>query len=442
MSILANVGMAIQKLLGPIAEEEGEKTEIIVRKRKFTCLSLAKTFVMGFLQKPNASYEDLAQVAVQCGADVTPQAVEQRQTPKLVKFLEGLFRRSLGLVVGSQKSLAPILERFTQVTILDSTTLTLPDSMEDQYQGCGGSHDGGKAALKLQVEMDLRSGALPHVETEAGRSPDSATSRQHAEYPAGSLRITDLGYFCVPVFAALVLAKGHFLSRLLFGTGVMRSDGTDVDILPWLATQPGPLVDVEILLGKEQRLPCRLIAWRLPQEQADRRRQKLRKEVMSRYGKQPSAERLAWCDWTILVTSVPLTLLTAREAIVLYRARWQIELLFKRWKSKNLIADLNGSTEVRQMVRVWSRLLGSVVQHWLVVACAWGDPTRSWGKVSEAIRDFVGRLLTTLDHLGELEQVLLDLYKVIVKTCSRNKRSKPGTLELLNDIDLLDFRLT
>ena len=163
---------------------------------------------------------------------------------------------------------------------------------------------------------------------------------------------------------------------------------------------------------------------------------------MSRYGKQPSAERLAWCDWTILVTSVPLTLLTAREAIVLYRARWQIELLFKRWKSKNLIADLNGSTEVRQMVRVWSRLLGSVVQHWLVVACAWGDPTRSWGKVSEAIRDFVGRLLTTLDHLGELEQVLLDLYKVIVKTCSRNKRSKPGTLELLNDIDLLDFRLT
>jgi hypothetical protein len=73
---------------------------------------------MGFLQKPKATDEELAQVAVQCGADVIPQAVEQRQTPKLVKFLEALFRRSLAVVVGSPKSLAPILERFTQVTIL------------------------------------------------------------------------------------------------------------------------------------------------------------------------------------------------------------------------------------------------------------------------------------------------------------------------------------
>jgi hypothetical protein len=434
--------MAIQKLLGPIAEQVGEETEIIVRKRKFTSLSLARTFVMGFLQKPKATDEELAQVAVQCGADVTPQAVEQRQTPKLVKFLEALFRRSLAVVVGSPKSLAPILERFTQVAILDSTTTTLPDSMEKQYKGCGGSHDGGKAALKLQVELDLRSGALPHVELEAGRSPDSATSRQRAEYPAGSLRITDLGYFNVSVFAAMVKASVHFLSRLQFGTAVMRSDATAVDILPWLSMQPGPLVDVEILLGKEQQLPCRLIAWRLPQEQADRRRHKLRKEMLSKYGRQPSAERLAWCDWTILVTSVPLMLLTAREAIVLYRARWQIELLFKRWKSQNLIDDLSGATEIRQMVRVWARLLGSVVQHWLVVACSWGDPSRSWAKVSEAIRNFVGRLLPALDRLREFELVLADFCKVVVKTCNRNKRSKPGTLELLNNVDLLDFCLT
>jgi len=109
----------------------------------------------------------------------------------------------------------------------------------------------------------------------------------------------------------------------------------------------------------------------LPPEQANRRRQKLRKETLSKSGKEPSAARLAWCDWTILVTSVPVSMLSPEEAVVLYRARWQVELLFKRWKSQDLVAELSGSTDVRQMVRVWSRLLAALVQHWLVIASAW-----------------------------------------------------------------------
>jgi hypothetical protein len=196
------------------------------------------------------------------------------------------------------------------------------------------------------------------------------------------------------------------------------------------------------MLGQEQQLPCRLIAWRVPEEQANRRRQKLRRENLRKYGKKPSAERLAWCDWTILVTNVPVELMTPEEAVVLYRARWQVELLFKRWKSQDLVAVLKGSTVVRQMVGVWSRLLAALVQHWLVVASVWGDPTKSLSKVCEAIRKFVVRIATAMDQLTELEQVLSDLVTVLAKSCRRNKRSKPGTFELLNDVSLLDFCLS
>jgi hypothetical protein len=442
MKIVARISAALQSVFGSMAEEVAKTTGVIVRRRKFTPVSLVRTFVLGFLHKPNASDEQLAQVAVQCGADVTPQAVEQRHTAKLVQFLEGMFRQAIAVVVGSVKALAPVLERFTEVRILDSTTMTLPDGMRGQFPGCGGSYNGGAAALKLQVELDLRSGALSHIEIEAGRSPDSATARQQAVYPAGSLRITDLGYFNVPVFAAMVRAGVHFLSRLQFGTTVMRRDGEAVDVLSWLGNQPGPLVDQLILLGKEQRLPCRLIAWRLPEEQANRRRQKLRQEALSKRGQEPSVARMAWCDWTILVTSVGSEQLSAPEAVVLYRARWQVELLFKRWKSQDLVAALSGSTEVRQMVGVWARLLAAVVQHWLVVSCSWGDPSRSWGKVCEAIRGFVMRLVKALDQRIELEQILDELRRVVTKTCRRNKRAKPGTVELLNDVSLLDFSLT
>jgi hypothetical protein len=326
--------------------------------------------------------------------------------------------------------------------MLDSSTIVLPDSQQEEYPGCGGSHGGGAAALKLQTEWDLRSGAVTHVAIEPGRSPDSATSRQGARRGKGSLRITDLGYFSLSVFAAMTQAGEYFLSRLQFPTGVMLPTGEDVDLLNWLSEQPGPFVDRMVRLGKGQRLLCRLIAWRLPEEQANRRRQKLRQESRHKYGKEPSTQRLAWCDWTILVTNVPIEMMTPEEAVVLYRARWQVELLFKRWKSQDLVAVLKGSTAVRQMVGVWSRLLAALVQHWLVVGSVWGDPTKSLSKVCEAIRAFVGRLAAALDQLSQLERVLADLCAALAKTCRRNKRSKPGTFELLNNVNLLDFRLT
>ena len=54
-----------------------------------------------------------------------------------------------------------------------------------------------------------------------------------------------------------------------------------------------------------------------PPEQANRRRQKLRQETLRKAGKSPIAERLAWCDWTILVTNVPTEMLMPAEAVVL-----------------------------------------------------------------------------------------------------------------------------
>ena len=440
MGIVAKVGEAIQQLFGGVADEVAAECGVILRKRKFTAQSLSRTFVMGHFQDPRASDEKLAQTAALCGSDVTPQAVEQRYTPQLVQFLEGLARRALCTVIGTDKTLAPLLERFTSVTLLDSSTVTLPDSVQDRFPGCGGSHDSGAAAVKLQTELELRSGEL-FIQIENGRSPDCATSRQRADRLAGSLSVRDLGYFSLPAFADIVAQKAHFLSRLLFGTIVFKAAGVRIDdLLLFLSQQPGGVVDMMIQLGKAERLPCRLVAWRLPPEQAHRRRQKLRQSTRRKRGREPTAASLAWCDWTILVTSVPPDMLSVPEAIVLYRSRWQIELLFKRWKSQNLLAEMRGDNDVRQMVRFWSRLLVCIVQHWLVTAGGWGDPLRSLWKLSEAVRGFVNSILLSMDNPQELERVLQRMCHALAHTCRRNARGSPGTFELLNNPDLLEFR--
>ena len=440
MSTVANVVAALQGLLGGLADRAAKETGVIQRVRKFTARTLARTMICGFLQKPGASDEDLAQIAAQCGVEITTQGVADRFTPRPESFLETLARKAMVCVVESNQVLAPLLERFTEVRIIDSSTTTLPESQEQQFPGCGGSYGSGKAAIKLQTELDLRSGRL-YVQPEAGRSPDNASSRQQAELPAGSLRIADLGYFDTEVFENYAQQNVFWLSRLQFGTHVFHANGTPLPLLKWLNQQTQPLIDISILLSAGRRLPCRLVAWRVPEEVANRRRQKLRDECQRKRGRWPTEERLAWCDWMILVTNVPTDLLTPAEMGVLYRARWQIELLFKRWKSQGLLAKLEGSTDTRQMIRFWSRLIAVLVQHWLLVASVWGNPRTSLSKACEAIRPMVTLLIASLDRVEDLTNALETLRRTLCSTSRQNKRKHPSTVELLNDPSLLTWGL-
>ena len=77
---------------------------------------------------------------------------------------------------------------------------------------------------------------------------------------------------------------------------------------------------------------------RVPQDVADTRRRCLRAAARAK-GRQVSATRLALAAWTIFVTNVPVERLTLREALVLGRMRWQIELLFKLWKSHGRVDE-------------------------------------------------------------------------------------------------------
>jgi hypothetical protein len=442
MGIIAKVSAAVQALFGTMAEEVAKDCPVVLRQRKFTTATLAQTFILGFLNKPRASDEKLAQTAALCGVQVTAQAIDQRHTARLAKFLEALFRRATRCIVKSQKSLAPLLDRFAAVLILDSTTTTLPDSLRERFPGCGGSHGSGQAAMKLQVQWDLKSGALDAVEIESGRDCDYKTSLQSAPLLPGSLRITDLGYFDTEVFERFSQQGVFWLSRLQFGTSVFTVEAERLSVLDWLGKQPGPFVDQPILMGTERKVACRMVAWRVPQEMADRRRQKLIAEARRKDGRVPSKERLAWCDWTILVTNTTADLLNPKEIAVLYRARWQIELLFKRWKSLGLIAELSGSTEVRQMIRLWSRLLAVLMQHWLLLCSVWGNPRCSLTKACEAIRRYALILAAAVGEPTRLEAAIEELGVILRATASQNKRKKPSTFELLNDPELLDYVLT
>ena len=74
----------------------------------------------------------------------------------------------------------------------------------------------------------------------------------------------------------------------------------------------------------------RVIAYRLPDEQAAKaRKRKIRKASKNQH--QIQAETLLSAGWPTLVTSLGAEY-CGEEIIHLYRSRWQVELLFKRFK--------------------------------------------------------------------------------------------------------------
>jgi hypothetical protein len=439
MTIMTSIARSVQALLGPLAEEVAAEVPVVQRKRKFSPATLARTFVLGFLFKPNASGRDLARTAARCGVLVTPQAIEQRYTDTLVLFLEALFRKAITQRVQADRTLAPLVARFSVVHLLDSTTVALPAELADRFPGRGGSYGGGQAAMKFQVQLDLRHGALDTIAIEPGKDPDQGTALQSAPLPAGGLRIADLGYFDTKVFQRLHAERGFWISRLPCHTEILTAEGEPIAGIEDLFEPGQRLVDRPILLGKQAKLPCRIVVWRVPQEVANRRRQKLVATAREKGQPAPSRERLAWCDWTIFVTNVPGALLTPEEIGVLYRARWQIELMFKRWKSLGRIADLTGTTVTEKLVRLWSRLLAMVVQHWVLLACAWGERRCSLHQAAVTIREFTNDLVRALDSLEALTAEIVRIQGVLQKVARRDKRKQPGTFELLNDPSLLGY---
>ncbi len=442
MCTLSNVVDALQTTFGRAAIEANEQAKVVKRHRKFDPITLAQSFVMAMLAKPKANVEDIATMAATLGVVVTPQAVQQRYGPALNAFFEALFHRMLKIVVTSDQALAPILNRFSEVRVIDSTVIALPVSQADQYRACGVKGGLVKSALKLQTELNLCTGQIESIQIEPGKLPDQGTDRQHVKPKPGSLRITDLGYFNLAVFAMIASAKAFYLSRMQYTVSV-RVDGLRSPLIDWLHSQTSGVIDQWIQVGTKNILKCRLIAWKVPAEIASRRRQKMR-QAMKDVGRQPSAMALASCDWEYLITNLETEKLSVKEAIILYRSRWQIELLFKRWKSHCEIDLLDGGRDEITMTRLWVRLCAALIQHWLIVGIAWSNSMKiSFAKLAKVIRRMSWEIANSLQDTTKLLSVLETILRQAAVACRRTKcKKRPTTSELLHDAEMLEYALT
>lgn len=441
MTTIAELATVLQTVLTTTADAAARATGCVRRESKLGGAALVQTLVLGWQHQPQAALGQLCQMAAALGVTITPQGLDQRFTPQTADCLEQVLAAAVRQVVTSDPVAIPLLARFTAVTVQDSSTITLPAVLADRWRGSGHRTDptaATAAAVKLQVRCDLCRGRLEGPLLGDGRAPDQTAPLQDqpgAPLPAGALRLADLGYFVLGVLQALEAADVYFLSRLQVQTAVFDAAGQRLQVVARLRRAGPDSVDLPVQLGTDHRVPARLLAVRVPQAVADERRRRLWAEARKK-GQAVSQARLRWADWTILVTNVPPALLTVQEALVLARARWQIELLFKLWKQHARIDDWRSTKPWRILCEVYAKLLGVVVQHWVLVTSCWSAPDKSLVKAAQTVRSFAPLLASALTGVLPLVAALEHLCRTITAGCRLNpRRAAPNTYQLLLALD-------
>lgn len=430
MMSVESLAPCLQRIFGPVAEAAARESGCLRRRRVFTGASLCQSLVFGWLAAPHATLDGLCHAAALCQAPVTPQGLDQRFTPALADCLRRVLAEAILEVVSGTPVAIPVLQRFPAVVVLDSSVLRLPECLKTVWQGCGGRLLSG-AALKLSVRLDLGDGTLDGPILRAGRVHDRTAAQAHTPLPAGALEIADLGYFSLERFATLTAQGAHYLSRLRADTSLVDAAGTVWQPHALLAAQGTPVVDLPIRLGRSQRLPSRVIAVHVPQEVANERRRKLRRAAQ-REGRTPRQATLALAAWAVFVTDLPADQLAVEEALALGRARWQIELLFKLWKTEGALRTSRGHHPDRVHCEILAKLLALLVQHWLVITATWHLPNRSLTKAAQAVRQLALPLVATLHDLDQCARILPLIGRSVQAGCRLNTRkTKPNTCQRL-----------
>lgn len=418
---------ALQTVLGEKADEAARSSGFQQRRSKLSGHAFVASLVFGWLANPQATLEELARTAALFDVAISAQGLDQRFGAAGAACLEQTLRAALEPLLASSPVAMPLLQRFAGVYVLDSSTIRLPEALAEVWPG-----GGVPAALKVQVCLDVCQGRLQGPLLQPGR----AHERWEAETfprPAGALPLADLGYFALHTLQALSAQGVFWLSRLKAGTTLCTASGRRVELLTLLEEAGSDEVDLEVRVGHTTPVDCRLVARRVPPAVAEERRRKLHDEAR-RKGQTVSQERLRLSGWSYYITNVPPERLTVAEAFVLARVRWQIELLFKLWKSHGQLDAWRSAKPWRILCEVYAKLLAMLVQHWVMLGSAWRAADRSLVKAAHVLRHHAAHLAAHWASAPHLAETLALIAHCLANGCRINKRNaQPHTYQLLLD---------
>lgn len=441
MSIsVAELHVTMHDLFNDTADQTAKDTGFCQRRRQLSGSVFAKALVFSVLEKPAASLQDFADFAAEhLQVHVSHNAFDQRFNDKAVDFLASLFADAFQRCLSAQPALLPLLRRFNGVFLRDGSLISLPNCLAELFPGRKARDGKPSASLKLVLEMEVSTGQFTEAEILPGLDNEKTAQIAAKPLPAGALLLEDMGFLEGERLQEYMEQDVYFLTRVPAWTAFFQKKARGkgyqrLDVVKWLRQAQGWHLERQVYVFHKQKLALRLLAVRVPPEVAEQRRQRVRQEAKKR-GRPVSQKKLDLCEWNVLLTNAPPERISASEGWEIRRVRWQIELVFRVFKSEGGIEKTQARSRERVLCELYAKLLAMVVLRWVLLAAGYRQLRHSGQPAARRVKKRSGSLLRALGSERELGEQISGLAHQL-KMCEIQKsHKKPSTLDRLAALD-------
>lgn len=375
------------------------KTGFIKRFRKLNGLDFL-TILLFNVAKEIVSYNTMASTFLENkDKAVFKQALHKAMSKEaFLVFVDRIFNELLQSKLGISNN--KLKSKFKRIIIQDSTIIKLPQRLFEHFSGVKNQIT-QVANARMQLAFDLKSNVFCLFSIDP-YSFNDLLAAQNLAIRKGYLIIRDRGYCCLAEINRILEYQADFIYRYHHGlTYYDVHTGQIVNIYKLVKNKSK--LKIQLRIGKADGPIVTLLAVRVKEDIANRRREQLKKSTK----RTPSKELLQLLSWSIFFTSIEEDEIEFEEIFALYSLRWRIEIIFKVMKS-HLNLDKIHNVPKHQLTFI---LLGKMIL--LVIITQFIYET-----VCHKIYNKTGKIISLLKlvrYLKDNINMIADLLKIITK---------------------------
>jgi hypothetical protein len=436
-----------------LVEKIAKQTGFVQRKSKLGGTEFLGVMTQGLFAKPNATLNQMSAMAKEIDPDlkISKQGFHQRLDKSGAAFLREMLSKALELSTAKliDEEIPKLLGKFRKVHLLDSTYIPLSDNLSDVWRGSGGT--GSKSGMKLQLMIEYKSGKYESIVTTTGVTPDQKYMEQAIKLiDSNELMIYDLGYSKQIYMIDISEKGGYFISRfnpqiILYRIADRMVEGKDSlnkfnleGELRRLDSRGIKFQEIELwMLKPGKSLKVRLIVKKVSESVLKERLKKAQRKAGKKKRK-PTSKYLYLQSWDLYITNVEGDKIEAKEVILLYEIRWQVEIVFKSWKSYHGLEYVKGQKAERVECFMYGRLIMIVIMCFLFNSIhrnVWNTKKRevSLLKVIGHFQVKAYRILTFLSIPRALARYLVDEFSEACRHCLTDIRKRLTTAQKVRE---------
>ena len=399
-----------EKEIENLARESG----FVSKESKLSGFKFLDLILFSKFDNEKLSLNDLSsQTAHKHQIFISKQAINDRFTIKSVRFIKLIIEKFIYNTIEVDDSIE-FLNDFRRVRIKDSTCFQLPKNMRDKYAGSGGCSS--KAAVRIQFEYDYKTGEVVVLSINQFNHQDNKDALESLEnVKEKDLIIRDLGYISIKALRELDNLNASYLNRLNSTTYVFEKNENHqyvkldfTKVKREMIKKGLTYLDKVVYMGAIEKYKVRLVIQDIPDNNINERIRKLKKESKkkNRKLKQSTIDR---ATLNLFITNIDQETLPASKLRPLYRLRWQIELMFKVWKSVGNIHKIKKMKVERFETILYAKLLWLII-NWKLL---WQIQIHLW-KEKKILISFIKAHKTILDRIDHLRNIIIHRSKKLI----------------------------